>query len=449
MRKAVLALLSLALLLLLLAAGPALAEGEGPVVVLQVRGIINPLTARYLERTMTFAERQAARLIVLMLDTPGGLDSAMRDMVQMLLQSRIPTVVFVAPPGARATSAGMFITLAADVAAMSPATHIGAAHPVPLGVEISDVMEEKITSDAAALVRSIAAQRGRNVEWAELAVRESVSVTAEEALQTNIIEYIASDLDDLLGQLDGQVISTPRGDVRLRTQGAPLERRAMNLIEQMMQIISDPNIAYLLLSVATLFLLAELADPGLSVPGIASAVCFILAFLALGSLPINWAGVALLVLGVLFFVVGIFTDLEAIVTLAGLVPFVIGSLILFSPFSPSPPAAPDLRVSPWAIAAVSLAIVGFSFLVLKAIVAVARMPARSGAQRLVGQQGLALSDLAPEGQVRVDLQDWSAVAMDRPIRAGETIQVVGLAGVRLQVTKVRPEKEAGSSKGGT
>jgi len=216
-----------------------------------------------------------------------------------------------------------------------------------------------------------------------------------------------------------------------------------------MQIISDPNVAYLLLSVATLLLMAELSNPGLSVSGIASIVCFILAFLALGSLPVNWAGVALLAVGVIFFVVGILTDLEAVVTLAGLIPFVIGSLILFSPFTPSPPAAPDLRVSPWVIAAVSLAIVGFSFLVLRAIVAIRRMPPRSGAQRLFGQRGVALTHLSPGGQVRVDLQDWSAVALDEPIRAGEAVQVVGLAGVRLQVVKAKSETQAGSDKGGT
>lgn len=424
-------------------------SGEGPVVVLEVRGIITPLTAQYLARSMRLAERQAARLLILTLDTPGGLDGAMRDMVQTLLASRIPTVVFVAPRGARATSAGLFITLAADIAAMAPATHIGAAHPIPLGTEVNETLTEKVTNDAAALVRSIATQRKRNVEWAELAVRESRSMTAEEALQEHVIELIANDLTDLLRQLDGRIVSTPSGEVRLQTLGAPLERYPMNLIEQVMQIISDPNIAYLLLSIAILLLMAELSNPGLSLAGIASAVCFILAFLALGSLPINWAGVALLIVGVIFFVVGILTDLEAIVTLAGLVPFIIGSLILFSPFTPSPPAAPDLRVSAWVIAIVSLAIVGFSFLVLRALVVIRKMPPRAGAQRLIGQQGVALTDLTPEGQVRVDLQNWSATAINGPIQAGEKVQVIGLAGVHLRVIKAKSGEQTTSDKGGT
>ena len=438
--KRTLAALAAVWLLSMVLMGPAFAQpGEGPVVVLEVRGVIGPFSAQYLARMERWAESRAARLLVVQLDTPGGLESAMRDMVQTLLNARIPTAVWVAPAGARATSAGMFLTLAAHIAAMAPATHIGAAHPVPLGAEVGEIMEAKMISDAAAFGRSIAAKRGRNAEWAALAVRENRSITAEEALRENVIDLIAADLDDLLRQLDGRVLTTSAGEVRLTTRGAPLERRPMNVIEQLLQLITDPNIAYLLLAVGTLLLMAELSSPGLSVSGITSAVCFILAFLALGSLPVNWAGVALLVVGVIFFAVGVLTDLEVIVTLAGLVPFVIGSLILFSPFTPSPAAAPSLRVSPWVIALVSLAIVGFSFLVLRAIVAVRRIPARAGADRLVGLEGVALTDIAPEGQVYVDLQEWSAIAIGEPVQAGERVRVVGVAGVHLRVTKIGPE----------
>ena len=415
---------------------------EGPVMVIEVRGIINPLTAQYLERALRLARQRTARLMVLLLDTPGGLDSATRDMVQALLESHIPTVVYVAPRGARATSAGLFITLAADVAAMAPATHIGAAHPVPLGQDISEVMDEKATSDAAALVRSVATTRGRNAEWAERAVRENLSVTADEALEQNVIDLIADDLDDLLRQLDGREVSTSSGPVVLRTEGAPVERRPMNVVERFMHIISDPNIAYLLLASGSLLLIAELADPGLSLPGIASVVCFILAFMALGSLPVNWAGVVLLGVAVIFFVVGLLTDTEAIVTVAGLVPFVLGSLILFSPFAVSPPAAPDLRVNPWLIGIMAAAMLTFSLVVLRAILAATRLPPKSGAQRLVGRRGVARTDLSPGGQVRVELEDWSAVAIGDSIQAGEPVQVVGISGVRLQVTKVDPESSA-------
>ncbi|TEU08446.1 MAG: nodulation protein NfeD [Anaerolineales bacterium] len=437
-------ILGLTLVALFLMSGLAtLAQArEGPVMVIEVRGIINPLTAQYLERALRLARQRTARLMVLLLDTPGGLDSATRDMVQALLESHIPTVVYVAPRGARATSAGLFITLAADVAAMAPATHIGAAHPVPLGQDISEVMDEKATSDAAALVRSVATTRGRNAEWAERAVRENLSVTADEALEQNVIDLIAEDLDDLLLQLDGREVSTSSGPVVLRTEGAPVERRPMNVVERFMHVISDPNIAYLLLASGSLLLIAELADPGLSLPGIASVVCFILAFMALGSLPVNWAGVVLLGVAVIFFVVGLLTDTEAIVTVAGLVPFVLGSLILFSPFTVSPPAAPDLRVNPWLIGMMAAAMLTFSLVVLRAILAATRLPPKSGAQRLVGRRGIARTDLSPGGQVRVELEDWSAVAIGDSIQAGEPVQVVGISGVRLQVTKVDPESSA-------
>lgn len=445
--------LSLTLLaLFLLASLPAMAQpDERPVIVIEVQGVINPLTARYLDRTLRLAGQQAAGVVVLVLDTPGGLESSMREMVQALLESSLPTVVYVAPRGARATSAGMFITLAANVAAMAPATHIGAAHPVPLGseVEISEEMEEKMTSDAAALVRSVATARGRNAEWAERAVRENLSVTADEALEQGIIDLVANDLDDLLRQLDGRSVTMAWGTVVLRTEGMPVEHHPMNLIERFMHIITDPNIAYLLLSIGTLCLMAELSDPGLSVPGIASVVCFILAFMALGSLPVNWAGVALLALAVVFFAIGLLTETEAIVTVAGLVPFILGSLLLFSPFTPTSPAAPDLRVSPWLIGTMSLGILAFSFLVLRAIITAKRLPPQSGAERLVGRRGVACTDLMPEGQVRVELEDWSAVAVEEGIRAGEPVQVVGIVGVRLHVARVEPKEEERENQGGT
>ncbi len=248
---------------------------DGPLIVLDIKGVVNPLTARYVERTLGLAEQRGARAVVLTLDTPGGLDGPMREIVQMLLQSPVPVIVYVAPAGARATSAGLFIALAADIVAMAPATHIGAAHPVPLGTEIGEVMEEKVTSDAAALIRSIATTRGRNAEWAEDAVRKSLSLTANEALRENVIDLIATDLDDLLRQASGRTLTRTHGTVTLRLEGVMLERYSMNLIERVFHVISEPNIAYLFLSLGTLFLLAELAEPGLSLPGIAGVVCLV------------------------------------------------------------------------------------------------------------------------------------------------------------------------------
>ena len=415
-----------------------------PITVIEIDGVINPLSAQYLARTLRLADREFAQAVVVTLDTPGGLESAMRDMVQALMDSPVPTVVYVAPRGARATSAGLFIALAANLVAMAPATHIGAAHPVPLGTDISEVMDEKMISDASALARSLATARGRNVDWAERAVRESLSVTADEALALGIADLLAEDLDDLLRQLDGRTVDTTRGSVTLATGAAPLQRRPMNVIERLLHVITDPNIAYLLLSLGTLFLLAELAEPGLSVAGIGTVVAFVLAFVALGSLPVNWAGLGLLALSVVILVVGLLTDTEAILTIAGLVPFVLGSLLLFSPFTITSPAMPDLRVSPWLIGGVAAALVAFTLLVLRAIIAATRLPPQAGAQRLVGQQGTALTDLTPGGQVRVDLQTWSALALRGQIRAGDPVQVVDVVGVRLQVVPAEPEEKEGA-----
>ena len=425
--------LKILVILALLLSVPVAAQGTSrPVVLLQLEGVINPFSARYLERGLQLAQQQNAQAVIITLDTPGGLESAMRDMVQQLLQAPLPTVVYVTPGGARATSAGMFLLMAADVAAMAPATHVGAAHPVPLGDQISELSQEKAASDAAALVRSVAVSRDRNAEWAERAVRENLSVTATEALELNVIDLLARDLNDLMDQLDGQQIH----GATLETRGALLQEEPMNLNERFFHAITDPNIAYLLLSLGTLFLLAELADPGLSIPGIGAAVAFTIAFVALGSLSVNWAGVALLGLSVAFFVVGLLTDTEPVVSLVGLIPFLLGSLLLFVPFTPPSPATPTVRVSPWLIALMAVTIVGFNLLVLRAILIAARQPPRAGAERLIGQRGVALSDLTPDGQVRVDLEDWSAVTEHGPIQAGSPIRVTGISGVRLQVTPV-------------
>jgi len=438
MKRSRIPILLAALLLVVL---PVAAQtASRPLVTLQLRGVINPLSARYLERGLALAEERNAQAVIITMDTPGGLESAMRDMVQTLLESPLPTVVYVAPRGARATSAGMFVLMAADVAAMAPATHVGAAHPVPLGTDVSDVMDEKMTSDAAALIRSVANDRGRNAEWAESAVRENLSVTASEGLELNVIDLVADDLDDLLEQLDGREVA----GTTLTTREASLDSVPMTLAERFLHIITEPNIAYLLLSLGTLMALAELADPGLIVPGVGAAVAFALAFVGLGSLPVNWAGFGLLALSVVIFLVGLLTDTEPIVTFVGLVPFVLGSILLFSPFSPTSPAMPVVQVSPWLIAVMAIMIVGFSFLVLQAILEAARLQPRAGAERLVGYTGTALTDLTPAGEVRVDLADWSAVAVEGEIRAGDPVRVTGIAGVRLQVTPAETHPEDSS-----
>ncbi len=433
MKRFTLFLLLIGLCAVFLSPPPAHAT-TSPVLVLEIEGIINPMTGRYLERGLQLAEQQDAQLVVITLDTPGGLETAMREMVQQLLDAPLPIAVYVTPSGARATSAGLFVLLAADIAAMAPATHVGAAHPVTLGAETDEIMDEKATSDAAALIRSIATERERNAEWAERAVRESLSATAAEALELDVIDLVAEDLSALLQQLDGREVAGQH----LRMTGIQPQVHPMNLNERFFHIITDPNIAYLLLSLGTLMLLAEIADPGLSVAGIGAVVAYLLAFIGLGSLPVNWAAVALLGVSVIFFIVGLLTDTEFIVSLAGLVPFILGSLLLFVPFTPTSPTMPTVRVSPWLIAIMVLLIFGFSILILRAVIEASHRPAQAGAQKLIGMEGIALADLTPAGQVRVDLQDWSAVSVAGPIRAGDPVRVTGIAGVRLQVAPAAP-----------
>jgi membrane-bound serine protease (ClpP class) len=407
------------------------------VLLLNIEGVINPFTARYLERGLSLAQSSNARLVVIALNTPGGLESSMREMVQAILDSSVPVVVYVTPAGGRATSAGLFILLAADVAAMAPATNVGAATPVAMGGELDEVMNEKSLSDASALVRGLAESRGRNVEWADAAVRESLSLTAREALDEGVIEILAVDVDDLLSQLDGMSV---RGSV-LDLSSPVIQEEDMNWVERFYHVITEPNIAYLLLSLGTLFLLAELSDPGLSVAGIGAVLSFIIGFMALGSLPVNWAAMGLLVVSVILFVVALLTDTEVVVTIVGLVPFILGSLLLFRPFRPESPAIPEVNVSLWLIILMAALIVFFSLIVLRAILRAIKRPPQMGAERFIGAEAITTTDLAPSGEVDIDHQTWSATSIGGDVKKGDYVRVVSVSGVRLLVTPLEKVDE--------
>ncbi|MBI3978601.1 MAG: nodulation protein NfeD [Chloroflexi bacterium] len=411
------------------------AAPAGEVRLLTIEGVINPITARYLDRELRDAAAARAGVVIVRLNTPGGLESSMREMTQAMLGSPVPVVVFVAPSGARAASAGMFITLAAHVAAMAPGTNIGAAHPVGLGGETDPAMAEKLVNDAAALARSISVTRGRNAAWAEQAVRESASITAEEALDQGVIDLVVGDLEGLLDRLAGRPVQTAAGTATLQTVGAPVVEHPMSLPERILQTIADPNIAYILFTIGVIGIIAELYNPGSLFPGLTGAISLILAFVAFGSLPVSWAGVLLLLLAVGLFVAELYTEGVGILAVAGLIAFVLGSLMLYTPLVPTSPAMPDVRVSPWLVAMMAATFAGFFLLVFRALLTARQAPVVAGAEALSGRIGVAVTDLAPAGRVRVDSEDWSAVAEGGPIRAGEKVQVVGVSGVTLRVKK--------------
>lgn len=414
-------------------------QGATPTIdVLQTKGTVNPVLVEYIRRGIAHAEDTGAIALVLQLDTPGGLDTSMRDIVKDIVAARVPVVVYVSPAGGRAASAGVFITVAAHVAAMSPNTAIGAAHPVSIGPEgeaqVSTAMQEKVVNDAAAFIRSIAEAHGRNMDWAEKAVRESVSATEREALELNVIDIIATDLDDLIKQLDGRQITLLGGpQVTLRTEGAVTRLVPMNMVEDFLYTISDPNIAYLLLSLGTLGILAEIYNPGLIFPGVVGGISLLLGFFALGVLPVNWAGILLIVLAFAFFIAEIFTASFGLLTAGGIISLVMGSLVLFR-------GGPLFRVSPLLIATVVILIGGFVTFAVTKIVTIHRRQPTTGREELLGKQAVVRAPLRPEGLVHFKGELWKAVSEDGRIDPGEEVIVTKVDGLKLYVRKRKKEE---------
>ncbi|MFZ0211214.1 MAG: nodulation protein NfeD [Candidatus Acidiferrales bacterium] len=414
------------LLFMLLFAFPAPAAATGEVVVLTYTGPINPASAGYISRGIADAEARRAAAVILQLDTPGGLDSSMRTIVQAEMNARIPVVVYVAPKGARAASAGCFIVLAADVAAMAPGTNIGAAHPIFLN---GGTVSEKILNDAAAYARSIAGARRRNADWAEKAVRQSVSLPESDALQQDVIDLAANDLPDLLRQLNGRVVHMTGGDVTLSLTGAQQIFIGMNWREQILDTLTDPTIAYLLFLIGMLAILIEIFAPHGFVTGSLGAVAVLLALIGLANLPVNLAGVLLLVLGMVLFGLELKITSHGLLTLAGLVAFIFGSFLLL-------PRLPGYRISIWAIGTVALLWVVMLCLVVRLVLKARRAPPITGVQRVVGSIGRAKTELAPRGVVLVNGEDWDARADAPPIGRGEKIEVMEIQGLTLRVRKI-------------
>ncbi|HEY5999542.1 MAG TPA: nodulation protein NfeD, partial [bacterium] len=410
------------------------AAREGGIVVASIRGPISPSVAEYVERAVETGRERGAALLVIELDTPGGLDASMRTITQAILNAPLPVAVHVAPSGARAASAGTFITLAADVAAMAPGTTIGAAHPVGLGGGVGDAtVAGKLVNDAAAYARSLAERHGRNGDWAEKAVRDSASLTETQALKEKVIDLIAPDLDGLLGALEGREIKRTEGLVVLRTAGRPVERLPMDWRRRVLDWLSDPNVAYLLLMLGVIGIFFELAHPGVIFPGVVGGIALILAFYALQQLPVSGAGLLLILLSLILFFAEIKVVSHGILGVGGVIALTLGSMMLVrSPVS-------WLRVSLAAIVPMVAVTSLFFLVVLRLALKARRRPPASGREGMVGAVGEALQDLAPTGNVFVHGEIWSARGAG-DVRKGDRVRVVAVNGLSLEVRKDQEEK---------
>jgi membrane-bound serine protease (ClpP class) len=415
------------LLLATLAATPSWAAR--PVSVIDIDGAITPITVRLLAAAIERAQADGSQALVVQLNTPGGLERSMRSMVQSILNSEIPIIVYVAPTGARAASAGVFLTMAAHVAAMAPATNMGAAHPGAVGGQMDKDMLKKVENDAAAFARTLATERGRNAEWMEKAVRASVSVTEREALKLKVIDLIADSLPDLLAKIDGRVVKTKRGAVTLETKGAPLKVIDIRFRDRFLALITDPNIAYILMMVGMLGIFFELSNPGVVLPGVIGGISLILAFFAFQSLPINWAGLLLILFGVALLIAELKIASHGVLTIGGVVSMVLGSFMLYE----APEAG--FRVS-WAVILPTVgATAGLVVWAVSAGLRAMMRPPTTGAAGMIGQRAVVRAALDPEGQVQLDGELWRAVAEDAPVPAGETVRVTGVDGLTLRVSR--------------
>jgi membrane-bound serine protease (ClpP class) len=402
----------------------------GDIVVASYEGVINPVAAEYLHDALDFAHSSGAQALILKLDTPGGLDTSMRLMIKEMTSSPLPVIVFVAPSGGRAASAGVFITMAAHIAAMAPGTNIGAAHPVAMGGgEMDSTMKEKVENDAAAYIKSIAEQRGRNVAWAEDAVRKSISATEQEALKLKIIDMVAENIPALLKQLNGRKIALPIGSTTLSTETAMLREFPMGTRLELLKALSDPNIAYLLMSIGTIGIMAELYSPGAILPGIIGAISLTLAFYSLQSLPVNYAGALLVILGVVFLLLEISVTSYGLLALGGLAAMTLGGLFLIKS------DAPFMQLS---LSFLLPTVITIGALVGTVIWMAAKSGRRgpvTGVEGMIGSIGIAKTDLNPRGQILIQGELWEALSQT-PIRQGEAAEVTSIEGLTVNVGPV-------------
>jgi len=416
---------------------PVLCIGDqGRIRLVSIDGPITPVTAEYIAGNLRESIRLRDRLFVIEMDTPGGLDSSMRRIVKEVLASPVPVAVHVSPSGARAASAGAVIAMAAHVCVMAPGTNIGAAHPVALGSGQDKVMQEKSLNDMEAYVEGIAEKRGRNGDVAKKMVRSSISLSAGKALEAKIIDFIATDRSDLLRKLEGRSVRTDSSVQILRLAGAPVERHEMGTREKILDTIGNPTVAYVLMMLGFLGLFFELSNPGVILPGVIGGISLILAFFAFQALPVNYAGVLLIILALVLFIAEIKIVSHGMLTVGGMLAMVLGSLMLYD--------SPDqyFRVSWSVILATVILVTGFACIVVrKAVLAHKRKPS-SGREGLLGERGTADSDIDPEGKVFVRGEYWDAWS-EEAIRKGEGVMVQELEGMRLKVTRIATHQTRG------
>jgi len=410
---------------------PGQTQDKAPIFTIEVDGIINPATAKFITDSIDQASQQGGQCLIIQLDTPGGLMESMRLIVKKILASNIPIIVYVSPKGARAASAGVFITMAAHIAVMAPGTHIGAAHPVTLGAEGKEnkTMTEKILNDTVSYIKTIANSRGKNVDWGEKAVRKSVSITEEEALKLNVVDLISPDLQDLLIKIDGRVVKFDGTTRTLLTKGMQPRSIQMSWRYRFLDIISNPSIAYILLMLGIYGVFFELSTPGAILPGVVGGIFLILAFYALQMLPISFAGLALILFAIILFIAEIKVVSHGLLAVGGVISLLLGSMMLIE--SPAEYMRVSLTVI---IPAVLVSAAFFIFAVTMAIRARLKKPS-TGMEGLIGEEGIASTNITPEGKVSIHGEFWNAIS-DQSIEGGEKVQVIGVTNLKLKVKKI-------------
>ena len=401
---------------------------DADIIVIKAEGVVNPVMAEYILKNIHDAEKQKAEALVIELDTPGGLDTSMRSIVKGITASEVPVIVYVSPSGARAASAGVFITMSANIAAMAPGTNMGAAHPVGVGDKMDKTMSEKATNDAAAYIRSIAKKRGRNPDWAEKAVRKSVSITETEALKLKVIDLVSPNLKTLLESVNNRVVETSSGKHILKTKDVKVVYREMGFRHKILDFISDPNVSYLLMLLGFYGIFFEMTNPGAIFPGVFGAIALVLAFYSFQTLPVNYAGLLLIILAIIMFILEIKITSYGVLSIGGIIAMLIGSLMLFD--SPLPFFKLSLKVMLPGVILTAL----FFFLTIRLAVKAYRSKPFTGAEGLIGLEGKAKTDIHKEGTVFVHGELWKAWS-DEPIKSGENIIVEKVDHLRLKVRR--------------